>query len=193
MIRARFYVARPGDPHPKPLHTKHPYWCVGYTNDRLHPIISAYADDEAEIKANWPEAYDIESTVETEYRFNDRFPKPDWFNEPVNTTGVELPVRKQPISVFNQVRARMLVGPDSMVGRRATPEHAQVISDASKLVLDRNPQTTSIILIALLEKAGVCIGDDGKLVKYNNVPNNTGFTPEVALTRQIIYYVERML
>ena len=57
---------------------KHPYWCTGW-DSKDRPVVVAYADDEAEILKNWPDARGIESTEETEYSFSSRFPKPDWF------------------------------------------------------------------------------------------------------------------
>ncbi len=77
MIRARFHTPC-ADYRPVNWPIKHPYWCTGYDPDD-HPIIAAYADDEAEILRNWPEAEDIESDEVDEYKFTDRFRKPDWF------------------------------------------------------------------------------------------------------------------
>jgi len=64
---------------------KHPYWCTGHGDD--YSIIVAYADDEAEIKANWPEAFNLDSQEATEYRYTPRFPKPDWFVPQANSHG----------------------------------------------------------------------------------------------------------
>lgn len=77
MIRARF-KANPDDYRPVKWPVKHPYWCTGYGEDCS--IVVAYADDDAEILTNWPEATDIESVPATEYLFSSRFPKPDWLN-----------------------------------------------------------------------------------------------------------------
>ena len=79
MIRARF-KANKDDPRPVRWPVKHPYWCSGYGGD--YAIVVAYADDEDEIRRNWPEAEDIEATTVLEYHFTDRFPRPDWFKEP---------------------------------------------------------------------------------------------------------------
>lgn len=80
MIRARF-TTHSEDYRPINWPIKHPYWCTGYKALNMDAIIVAYADDEAEILRNWPEANDIESTEETEYVFTDRFPKPEWFKD----------------------------------------------------------------------------------------------------------------
>ena len=77
MIRARF-KANLEDSRPVNWPIKHPFWETGFDDE--NSIVVAYADDEAEILENWPEAEDIEYTEETEYSFTDRFPKPDWFN-----------------------------------------------------------------------------------------------------------------
>lgn len=85
MIRARF-KANPDDFRPVEWPVKHPFWCTGYggmdspdSGPRFSMIV-AYADDESEIKRNWPEAKDIEAEEVVEYVFTSRFPKPDWFN-----------------------------------------------------------------------------------------------------------------
>ena len=78
MIRARFQ-ANHDDPRPVNWPIKHPYWCTGRNFSRS--VVVAYADDEAEILRNWPEAECIESEEVTEYYFSDRFPKPEWFKD----------------------------------------------------------------------------------------------------------------
>jgi len=77
MIRARF-KANKNDYRSVNWPVKHPYWCSGYGHD--HAIVVAYADNEAEILRNWPEAKNIEAEEVEQYSFSDRFPKPDWFN-----------------------------------------------------------------------------------------------------------------
>lgn len=75
MIRCRF---RCGDVDYRPVNwpIKHPYWCTGFGEG--YAIIVAYADDEAEVLRNWPDAHDLDSTPVEGYVFTDRFPKPDW-------------------------------------------------------------------------------------------------------------------
>lgn len=85
MIRARFRC-NPDDYRPVNWPVKHPYWCTGYggfdkNDEPSFATMVAYADDEAEIKRNWPDATDIESEERTEYQFTGRFPKPAWFKE----------------------------------------------------------------------------------------------------------------
>lgn len=77
MIRARF-KANMNDYRPVKWPVKHPYWCTGYGTN--YSIVIAYADNEAEILENWPEAQDIDIEEVEEYTFSSRFPKPDWFN-----------------------------------------------------------------------------------------------------------------
>ena len=81
MIRARF-KANADDYRPVNWPINHPYWCTGYAGDDSYSIVVAYADDEAEILRNWPEAADIEYEEEDHYFFSDRFPKPSWFEPP---------------------------------------------------------------------------------------------------------------
>lgn len=78
MIRARF-KANGEDYRSVNWPVKHPYWCTGYGDG--YSIVVAYADDEAEILRNWPEATEIDAEEATEYVFSSRFPKPDWFEE----------------------------------------------------------------------------------------------------------------
>jgi hypothetical protein len=78
MIRARFTVDV-GDYRPVVWPVKHPYWCTGYGSHG--PVLVAYADNEGEILTNWPEAENIESEPVSEYMFNSRFPRPDWFTQ----------------------------------------------------------------------------------------------------------------
>lgn len=78
MIRARFRV-RHEDARPVNWPIKHPYWITGQGDDYF--TLVAYADDEAEIIANWPEAEDIDATQADDYTFTDRFPRPNWFQE----------------------------------------------------------------------------------------------------------------
>lgn len=77
MIRARF-KANEKDFRPVHWPVKHPYWCTGYGDG--YSIVVAYADDEAEILRNWPEATEIDAEEVSEYSFTSRFPKPSWFN-----------------------------------------------------------------------------------------------------------------
>jgi hypothetical protein len=77
MIRARFHV---NEEDYRPIHwpIKHPYWCTGYGEG--FAVVVAYADDEAEIMRNWPDATNIDARDVTDYAFTDRFPKPIWFD-----------------------------------------------------------------------------------------------------------------
>lgn len=76
MIRARFRADK-NDPRPVNWPVKNPYWITGYGDG--YSIVVAYADDENEILANWPEATEIDSEVRHSYTFTERFPKPEWF------------------------------------------------------------------------------------------------------------------
>lgn len=79
MIRCRF-LQPTDDYRPLSWPLKHPYWVSGETED-AHVLV-AYADDEAEILANWPEAQDLDSKTCEAYAFTDRFPRPVWFKAP---------------------------------------------------------------------------------------------------------------
>lgn len=80
MIRARFKVPNAEDPRPVNWPIKHPYWVTGEALDGSYAVIVAYADDEAEILRNWPDAQEIDvHERDTAYAFTGRFPKPEWF------------------------------------------------------------------------------------------------------------------
>lgn len=82
MIRARFYIKFEdcgNDYRPVKWPIKYPYWCTGESNDSF--VIVAYADDIAQIKELWPEAYNIETEEAKTMVFNSRFPKPNWYKE----------------------------------------------------------------------------------------------------------------
>lgn len=76
MIRCRFEQPTE-DPRPVNWPIKHPYWVTG-EGDGYHTIV-AYADDETEVLANWPEARNLHPDPADGYVFNERFPKPHWF------------------------------------------------------------------------------------------------------------------
>jgi len=81
MIRARF-EANFLDPRPITFPPPHPWWCTGYAGDASYSIVVAYADNEDQILEYWPEAANIDiQENQTEYLFNSRFPKPDWFTQ----------------------------------------------------------------------------------------------------------------
>lgn len=79
MIRARFQC-NADDPRPINWPLKHPYWITGYGEN--FAVVVAYADDEAEVLRNWPDAKSIEAEEVTSYSFTSRFPQPDWFKLP---------------------------------------------------------------------------------------------------------------
>lgn len=77
MIRVRF-KCNPDDPRPIHWPITHPYWVSG--SGEGYSIVVAYADNEAEILRNWPDAYDLDCEERDGYTFTDRFPKPIWFD-----------------------------------------------------------------------------------------------------------------
>ncbi len=80
MIRVCFHST---DEDPRPMHwpIKHPYWVQDEAGDGSYSLIVAYADDENYIMDNWPGAYDLNVTQETEYNFPGLFPMPKWWGE----------------------------------------------------------------------------------------------------------------
>lgn len=79
MIRACFR-ANGHDPRPVVWPLNHPYWITGYALRNEHASVVAYADDEAEILKNWPDATHIHVEEVDWYEFTDRFPCPSWFD-----------------------------------------------------------------------------------------------------------------
>ena len=72
MIRARFQTNH-DDPRPVIWPITHPYWITGYASDESYAIVVAFADSEAEILRNWPDAKNIISEDASKYVFTDRF------------------------------------------------------------------------------------------------------------------------
>lgn len=85
MIRCRFFTHEP-DYRPIKWPPAHPYWCSGSGEDRDgdYWILITYADDEAQVKEFWPEAFNLDSEERDEYLFTSRFPQPEWFTNPRN-------------------------------------------------------------------------------------------------------------
>jgi hypothetical protein len=84
ILRARF-KANAEDYRPVKWPPPGPYWCTGYREG--YSIVVAYADSVKEILEYWPEAEDIDCTVEKDYSFSSRFPQPDWW--PIENGGAE--------------------------------------------------------------------------------------------------------
>jgi hypothetical protein len=78
LYRFRFH-ANAEDPRPLKWPILHPYWVTGYHGGGWYSVIVAYANDLAYIYELWPEADEIQVEQVDDYFFNDRFPKPDWF------------------------------------------------------------------------------------------------------------------
>lgn len=82
MIRARFYIKFDdcgNDYRPVKWPIKYPYWCTGESSDAF--TLVAYADNVAQIKELWPEAYGIEAEEVQKIVFTTRLPKPKWYKE----------------------------------------------------------------------------------------------------------------
>jgi hypothetical protein len=80
MRRFRFYV--PGrDGRPMAFPPIGPFWISGESD--THQIVIAYSPSlEVLTDANhWPDAENIDDQGETEIKFSERFPKPDWWKE----------------------------------------------------------------------------------------------------------------
>lgn len=87
MIRVRFYspiADNGGDYRPVVFPPPHPYWCTGESDEAF--VIVAYADSEDQIREYWPEAIDIDSDETDAYLFTDRFPKPEWFADAMESS-----------------------------------------------------------------------------------------------------------
>jgi hypothetical protein len=77
MLRVRFH-ANEEDWRPVKFPPPAPCWCTGYGDG--HSIVVAYVETEDQVTEFWPEATNIDVHEEnTEVRFSDRFPKPDWW------------------------------------------------------------------------------------------------------------------
>ena len=81
MFRSRFQ-ANAEDYRPVKFPPPHPFWCTGYAGDESYSIIVAYVDSEDQLLEYWPEAENIDLSEADEYFFSDRFPKPEWLDNP---------------------------------------------------------------------------------------------------------------
>ena len=77
MIRVRFYAH---DERPVNWPVAYPFWCSGYDGAN-NAIVVSYANNEAYIKVNWPEAFNITSQEVEIIEFTSRFPKPSWYEQ----------------------------------------------------------------------------------------------------------------
>ena len=80
MIRCRFYLNKEdvnNDYRPAIWPIKYPYWCTGESDNNFS--IVAYFDSLDDLVKQWPEAHTIETENVYKIKFNDRFPKPDWY------------------------------------------------------------------------------------------------------------------
>jgi len=86
MLRVRFLVPYTnteegtGDYRSLIWPVRHPYWCSG-SSDQGN-IVVAFVENENELKANWPDAIEIDvMSEETEYGYTDRFAEPDYMTK----------------------------------------------------------------------------------------------------------------
>ena len=86
MIRCRFHC-NADDPRPVKWPIPHPYWVTGEAGDGSYAIVVAYADNEKQIKRNWPDAVELDSEEVEDYQFTDRFPCPNWFKVTLKARG----------------------------------------------------------------------------------------------------------
>ena len=58
-----------------------PYWCSGYTTgiEDERAVLIAYLPPDADLTTYWPEAEEVEWTVETGITYTSRFQRPSWW------------------------------------------------------------------------------------------------------------------
>lgn len=78
-IRARFH-ADADDYRPIKWPPVGPYWYSGYALDGSYIVVIAYVRNIEQVREYWPEADEIRFSEESEIRFTERFPKPEWWN-----------------------------------------------------------------------------------------------------------------
>lgn len=86
MLRVRFLVpyanteTQEGDYRSLVWPVRHPYWCSGTGDNGM--IVVAFVESEKELKANWPDALEIDiMSEETEYGYTERFPEPEYMTK----------------------------------------------------------------------------------------------------------------
>lgn len=131
MIRARFMV-NGEDYRPVNWPIKHPYWCSGYEGGgRERAVIVAYADDEAEIMRNWPDAEEIDAEPRDSYTFTDRFARPEWF---------QMTPAADPSDVERRLRQHAL--PDPFDEREVM--HAPLLTEAADAITRLREQVAAL-------------------------------------------------
>lgn len=77
--RYRFSTGSIGDPRPLVFDPHYPWWHSG-SGDGFATIV-AYLPEGTNLYQYWPDAFDINSTLEDKIEFTDRFPMPGYFVE----------------------------------------------------------------------------------------------------------------
>jgi hypothetical protein len=77
--RYRFSTGSIDDPRPVIFNARYPWWHTG--SGQGFDTIVAFLPKGEDLYEYWPDAFDINSTLEDKIWFNDRFPKPDYFVE----------------------------------------------------------------------------------------------------------------
>ena len=81
LLRIRFQ-ANLEDSRPVNYPVEYPWWCTGYSEE--YSIVVSYADSEAYILKNWPEARNLDITKVDKIVFTDRFPKLNWDSKTIH-------------------------------------------------------------------------------------------------------------
>lgn len=78
--RHRFKTSEGGDDYrPVKFNAAYPWWCSGFAGDGSYSVIVAYLPATEDLRAYWPDAFDVETTEEEGITFTDRFPRPAYF------------------------------------------------------------------------------------------------------------------
>lgn len=77
--RYRFHTRSIEDYRPLIFNPKYPWWCSGYSGNSA--VIVAYLPASEDLLKYWDDAQEIEFTEESEITFNERFAKPEYYEE----------------------------------------------------------------------------------------------------------------
>ena len=77
--RYRFKTKHTGDYRPLIFNPKYPWWCTGSGED--YAIIVAYLPPTEKLEDYWEDADFVEYDPMDRIIFNERFPKPEYFEE----------------------------------------------------------------------------------------------------------------
>ena len=80
------FTTKEADYRPVKFPPPGPWWCTGYDSSD-NAILVCYLPSKVDLKEYWPEAENIDYTEEEQIVYTSRFPKPKWYDPPLDEQG----------------------------------------------------------------------------------------------------------